>query len=72
MKNREPHHFCGVLILLLALVSIYAWFSYPPATQNRHLPIAIETGIEEALEKPGEPVPQPAGESVPTTLKAAP
>jgi hypothetical protein len=72
MKNREPHHFCGVLILLLALVSLYAWFSYPPARQTKPLPIAIETGIGVEEEPAGEPAPQPAAEQVPTTLKVAP
>lgn len=72
MKNREPHHFCGVLILLLALVSIYAWYIYPPQRNGTPLPIVVETGVQVPVESPGEPAAQPVEEGVPTTLRAAP
>ncbi len=57
MKNREPHHFCGVLILLLALVSLYAWFSYPPAKNRKPLPLAVDYAVESPREDSDNPKP---------------
>ena len=66
MKNREPHHFCGVLILLLALVSIYAWVTYPPETCRNPIPLTVETRDETPPKAPENP--EPAKKRLASTL----
>ena len=66
MKNREPHHFCGVLILLLALVSIYAWVTYPPETYRHPVPPTVENAPETSPE-PSE-IQEPPKKRLATTL----
>ena len=43
MKNHKPHHYCGILVLLLAVLSVFAWVYHPPNPQRKPLPIVVET-----------------------------
>ena len=57
MKRRKPHHYCGTLILLLAVLSLFAWAYYPPATRSksRYLTVrtmVLTTGRENATQPP--------------------
>jgi len=35
MNGREPHHYCGFLILLLSMLSFIAWAYFPPVKDTR-------------------------------------
>jgi hypothetical protein len=43
MKERKPHQYCGILILLLSMLSLFAWRYHPPAHRRVSRPIVLNS-----------------------------
>jgi hypothetical protein len=39
--QRKPHHYSGMLIMVLALLSIFAWAVYPPPDQREPFRLVV-------------------------------
>ncbi len=46
MRNHKPHHYCGILVLLLAVLSVFAWSYFPPAAQRKPVPVIVHTIVK--------------------------
>jgi hypothetical protein len=53
MNGREPHHYCGFLILLLAMLSVIAWAYFPPPRTDNYTSLVISSELESpAINRP--------------------